>query len=184
MEAIPSNPLTSTARYTAIPIGHLSMKTQSRLFCTTLCIGILHEGGIWEVRHVISVKHAQLHTPHAWKFPERWMFPERSTVCRNITRWTWWIRIEKFIIPKPYGLPWQPRHEQRVLRLESLLKGLNIHVYKVSLWDVAAAAECLCACWCSFYYVMPAASQHLAEEHACSFSWKRKVAQFGPRRAK
>ena len=139
MEAIPSNPLTSTARYTAIPIGHLSMKTQSRLFCTTLCIGILHEGGIWEVRNVISVKHAQLQTPHAW------MFPERSTVCRNIKRWTACIIIEKFTNPKPYGLPWQPRHEQRVLRLESLLKGLNIHVYKVSLWDVAAAAECLCA---------------------------------------
>ena len=129
METIPSNPLTSTARYTAIPIGHLSMKTQSRLFCTTLYIGILHEGGIWEVRNVISVKHAQLQTPHAW------MFPERSTVCRNIKRWTACIIIKKFTNPKPYGLAWQPRHEQRVLRLESLLKGLNIHVYKVSLWE-------------------------------------------------
>ena len=30
------------------------------------------------------------------------------------------------------------------------------------------AAECFCACWCSFYYVMPAASHHLAEEHGCN----------------
>ena len=141
METMPSNPLTSTASYTAavfqfpgvewthIPIGQRSMKNQSSLFCKLFSICFLHEGGIWEKWNAISVKHAQLQTPHAW------MFPERSTVCRNIKRWTACIIIEKFTNPKPYGLPWQPRHEQRVLRLESLLKGLNIHVYKVSLWE-------------------------------------------------